>query len=247
MTESFENRVTLITGGAARVGKAIALHLHDAGGRVIVHYGQSQTAAEQLSAQMNAMRPHSAAIVQCDLLDTEAMQACANEALAAFGRIDFIVNNASTFFPTPIGTTTEQQWDSLIGVNLKAPYFLVQTLACELRKRQGAIVNLGDIYADQPSLEHPVYCAAKAGLLSLTRSFARELAPQVRANAVLPGAILWPENPSGANRDEILARTPLGRKGEVDDIASAVLYLLRDAEFVSGQQIAVDGGRSIVP
>ncbi len=200
-----------------------------------------------MAASLNASRPDSASVIRGNLLDRDELQAVAEQSLAAFNRVDFVVNNASTFFATPIGSTSEADWDNLVGVNLKAPYFLVQALADELRERRGAIVNLGDIYANRPLQDHPVYCAAKAGLLALTRSFARDLAPHVRANAVLPGAILWPDNPDGADRDEILARTPLARKGDVDDIAGAVVYLLRDAAFITGQEIAVDGGRSVVP
>lgn len=246
-TVPFSEKVCLVTGGATRVGAATVQHLHGAGCHVIVHCNESRTKADALCESLNAGRPASAAVIQGNLLNNDGLKAIAGEALAAFDRIDFVVNNASTFFATPVGSTSEADWDNLMGVNLKAPYFLIQALAPELRQRRGAIVNLGDIYANRPLQGHPVYCAAKAGLLALTRSLAGELAPDVRTNAVLPGAIVWPDNPDGADREQILARTPLARKGEVDDIASAILYLLRDADFVTGQEIAVDGGRSIVP
>jgi len=245
--QAFENKVCLVTGAAARVGAAIVRRVHTAGGRVVIHCGKSRADAERLRDELNGLRPSSAAVVQGDLTRLEDIERIGEQALDAFQRVDFIVNNASTFYATTVGQTTEDQWDDLIGVNLKAPYFLVQALAAELVRRRGAIVNLADIYAQTPLAEHPVYCATKAGLLAMTRSLARELAPEVRSNAVMPGAILWPDNPLGADQDEILARTPLARKGEVGDIADTVLFLLRDADFINGQQIAVDGGRSIVP
>lgn len=242
----WHNRVALLTGGARRVGAAIARRLHGAGLRLVLHYRHSAAEAQALQQELEAARPDSVRLLQADLLDIPALPRLAQQAVAAFGRVDALVNNASTFYATPVGEITEAHWDDLIGSNLKAPLFLSQALAGELRARAGGIVNLADIHAARPLRRHTVYCAAKAGLVMLTQSLARELGPAVRVNAVSPGAILLPEGGMDeATWHEIIARTALKRAGGPDDIARAVLFLLRDAPYVTGQVLPVDGGRNL--
>jgi len=241
-------KVALISGGAVRVGAEIVRTLHHAGVDVAIHYRQSDDAADALARALNHERPNSAITVGGDLLEPGTPQRLVEQTMEKLGRLDILVNNASSFFATPIGSITNDQFDDLVGTNFKAPVFLSQACADELRRNSGCIINLGDIYAARPIEDHIVYCAAKAALLSATRSLARELAPQVRVNAVCPGAILWPEdNDVAADRDTILARTPLGRRGEPSDIAGTIAFLALDAPFISGQVIDVDGGRSVVP
>lgn len=246
MSTSSEPKVVLITGAARRVGAQIARTLHQAGGNVLVHYRGSAAEAAALVSEMNAARPGSAASLQGDLRDTAGLPRLVEAALAKFGRLDALVNNASSFFPTPIGSITEAAWDDLIGSNLKGPLFLSQAAAAHLRISRGSIVNITDIHAEWPLKNYPLYCAAKAGLLGLTRALALELAPEVRVNAVAPGPIAWPENDAfdADARAEIIGRTLLARIGEPADIARTVRFLLFDAPFVTGQAINVDGGRS---
>lgn len=243
------DRVALVTGGARRIGQCICRTLHAAGFRVLIHYRSSAGEAELLAEELNRSRPDSASMVSGDLAESGVPETIASRALAAFGRIDLLVNNASSFYPTPVGTITEADWDNLTGSNLKGPLFLTQALGDELKTRNGSIINIVDIHSERPMAEHTVYCVAKAGLAMLTRSLARELAPSVRVNGVSPGAILWPEVDSGSEQakrqEEILRRIALGRPGEPTDIADAVLYLARDAAYVTGQILAVDGGRSL--
>ncbi|WGL15828.1 pteridine reductase [Microbulbifer bruguierae] len=235
----------LITGAAARLGRAIAEALHR-DHQVVIHYRHSRQAAESLVAELNRARPNSAVAVHSNLASAADCEQLALRALDGFGELTVLVNNASAFFPTPIGTATEQHWDQLMGSNLKAPFFLSQALAPALRANGGCIVNLADIHADKPMPAHTLYCAAKAGLVMLTKSLARELAPEVRVNAVAPGAILWPEQESeGYNKEQILARIPMHRSGDPSDIAEAVRFLVTAAPYISGQVIAVDGGRSL--
>jgi pteridine reductase len=241
-----ENKVVLVTGAARRIGAVIARTLHHEGAKVAIHYRGSAAAAAELVTALNALRPESAATFRADLLDDSAVTALVSEVVAWAGRLDVLVNNASSFYPTPIGTITTEQWDDLVGTNLKAPLFLSQAAAPALRESRGVIVNIVDIHAQRPLREHPVYGPAKAGLAMLTRSLAKDLAPDVRVNGVSPGAILWPENDmDDAAKRAILGQVPLGRAGKPDDIAGAVLFLARDAAYVTGQIIAVDGGRSI--
>lgn len=245
-TQSLENNVALVTGAARRVGAAIASHLHAAGALVAVHYRGSAEQADTLVTHLNDARPGSAAAFQADLLDTASIPQFVADVLGWQGRLDILVNNASTFYPTPLGEITETHWDDLLGSNLKAPLFLSQAAAPALRESRGVIVNIVDIHARRPLRDHLVYGAAKAGLAMLTRSLAKDLAPEVRVNGVAPGAILWPESDmSEATKSSILRQVPLERAGEPDDIAGCVLYLARDASYVTGQIIAVDGGRSI--
>jgi pteridine reductase len=241
-------RAVLVTGAARRIGAAIARVLHAAGANVVLHCHRSRTEAEFLAARLQAARPGSCAIVQGDLLDFEGLPRLAEAAGAAFGRLDGLVNNASSFAPTPFGSISAGQWDELIGSNLRAPLFLAQAAAAQLRASRGGIVNIVDIHAERPLKDYVVYSIAKAGLAALTRSLALELAPDVRVNAVSPGAILWPDEGAhfpAEERHRIVEQTPLGRMGSPDDIAGAVKYLLLDAPFVTGQVFAVDGGRSL--
>jgi pteridine reductase len=239
-------RVALVTGAARRLGAAIAGALHRAGASVVVHYGQSRAEAAALVASLNAARPGSALAIACDLRDLQTLPALAESVLARWGRLDILVNNASTFYPTALGSITPAQWDDLVGTNLRAPLFLAQECAPALRSAQGLIINMVDIHGQRPLKTHIVYSVAKAGLAMLTKSLARELAPEVRVNGIAPGPVLWPERGlDPALQAEIVARTALKRSGSPDDVARAALYLAADAPFVTGQIIAVDGGRSL--
>lgn len=248
MDQLLQHQCALVTGGARRVGAAIVRRLHAAGANVVVHCHRSRDAAGVLAAELNALRPASAVVACADLLDTAALPGLAAQALSAFGRLDLLVNNASSFYPTPLDGIDESQWADLIGTNLKAPLFLARAAAPALRERGGAIVNIIDIHAERPMRDHLIYNAAKGGLAALTRALALDLGPQVRVNGVSPGAIVWPEAGAWedpAEREAIVRRTILGRTGEPEDIAGAVLYLA-GAPYVTGQILAVDGGRSIV-
>ncbi len=243
-----QGKVVLVTGGAKRVGAAICRRLHAAGANLMIHYRSSGGEARALMAELNLRRANSVAIVQGDLLNVTGLPALVAQVVESFGRLDGLVNNASSFFPTPVGDITERQWDDLIGSNVKAPLFLSQAAAAELRKTHGAIVNIVDIHAERPMKGHAVYNIAKAGLAGMTRSLARELAPEIRVNGVAPGANVWPEGDSvfdEVTRQRILHTIPLRRAGEPDDIARTVKFLLDDSPYITGQIIAVDGGRSI--
>ena len=238
----------LVTGAARRIGAAIARTLHAAGARVVLHCRSSRAEAEKLAADLNGTRADSCAIVQADLLAVAGLPRLAEEAARAFGRLDGLVNNASSFDATPFGTITPAQWEDLMGSNLRAPLFLAQAAAPHLRESRGAIVNVVDIHAERPLPDYVVYSIAKSGLAGLTRALALELGPEVRVNGVAPGAILWPEGGMHFDAEEkgrILAQTPLERIGRPEDVAGAVKYLLFDAPFVTGQILAVDGGRSL--
>jgi pteridine reductase len=238
----------LITGAARRIGATIARVLHASGARVALHCNRSRVEAERLAAELNAERAGSCVVVQGDLLDVASLPRIVDEAGNAFGRLDGLVNNASSFYATTMGTISEHDWNDLIGTNLRAPLFLAQAAAPRLAAAQGSIVNLVDIHAERPLQNFLVYTVAKAGLAGLTRALALELGPDVRVNGVSPGAILWPdggEHFAPAERERILAQTPLARIGTPEDVAGAVKYLLFDAPFVTGQVLAVDGGRGI--
>lgn len=239
-------KTVLITGAAKRVGRSIARELHAAGANIVVHYRLAAEAAEALAGELNALRSDSAACFQTDLLDLTALPGLVDFALTRFQRLDALVNNASSFFPTPLASIDETAWDDLVGSNLKAPLFLTQAAAPHLKAAHGAVVNITDIHAERPLAGFPLYCAAKAGLLGLTRALAVELAPEVRVNAVAPGPILWPEDTSfdHAARDHIIDHTLLKRSGSPQDIARTVRFLLNDAPYVTGQVINVDGGRT---
>ena len=238
--------VALVTGGARRVGAAIARALHAAGYDLALHYRHSAGDADALIAELERARPGSTLGVQADLADLAQLPALVERVTARFGRLDALVNNASTFHPTPIGSATPAQWNELFASNAQAPFFLVQAAWPALRDARGAIVNLVDIYAERALPGHPIYVMAKAALAAMTRTLAQDLAPQVRVNGVAPGAVMWPaEGKDYADREALLARTPLQRAGTPEDVASAVLWLLRDAPFVTGQIIRVDGGRTL--
>jgi pteridine reductase len=241
-----KGKVVLVTGAAKRIGAAIARQLHAAGADVVIHYRSSVTDAARLADELNSERADSALLLAADLLDTAAPQRLVDDAVDWKQRLDCLVNNASSFYPTPVGEITEDAWNDLIGSNLKAPTFLSQAAAPHLRKTQGVIINIVDIHSQRPLRDHPVYGSAKMGLAMLTRSLAKDLAPEIRVNGVSPGAILWPEDGmSDAVKQTILRQVPLQRPGNPDDIAGCVLYLVRDAGYITGQIIAVDGGRSI--
>jgi len=243
---NLNGKVALITGAARRIGAAIATTLHRNGANIGVHYRKSSADAEALVDRLNAERPDSAALFQADLNDTEALPNLVEKLIAWHGTLDVLVNNASSFYPTPPGEITLAQWDDLVGSNLKAPLFLSQAALPALRESRGVIINLIDVHAQRPLRNHTVYGSAKAGLAMLTRSLAKDLAPEIRVNGVSPGAILWPENGmDDATRNSILKQIPLARAGQPDDIAGCVLFLVKDATYVTGQIIAVDGGRSI--
>jgi pteridine reductase len=236
----------LITGAAKRVGAAIARQLHAAGANILIHYRQSAAEADQLAASLNSVRPDSAVTLAGDLLATAALADLMQRAVAGFGRLDALINNASSFYPTPLGTITEAQWDDLFGTNLKAPLFLAQAAAPYLKATRGLILNLVDIHSQRPLPDHTVYCAAKAGLAMLTRALARELGPDIRVNGIAPGPVLWPEGGMDKSlQDKIISRTALRRAGSPEDIAKAALFFFKDAPYVTGQILAVDGGRSI--
>jgi pteridine reductase len=239
-------KTVLVTGAAKRVGRSIARELHAAGANIVVHYREAVDAAEALVSELNAARPESAGCVQADLLDYRALPGLVEYAMDRFQRLDALVNNASSFFPTPLASIDLAAWDDLIGSNLKAPLFLMQAAAPHLKAAHGAIVNITDIHAERPLAGFPLYCTAKAGLLGLTRALAIELAPEVRVNAVAPGPILWPDDTSFDNdaRDHIIDHTLLKRSGSPQDIARTVRFLLNDAPYVTGQVINVDGGRT---
>jgi pteridine reductase len=240
------DQVMLITGGARRVGAEIVRTLHAAGMRVLIHHRSSPEAAAALAAELNAVRSDSAAVRRADLLDPEAPEALVAATLREFGRLDILINNASSFHPTVVGEITLTDWDELIGSNLKAPLFLSQAAAPTLRLQQGLIINMVDIHALRPLRRHPVYSVAKAGLAMLTRSLARELGPEIRVNGIAPGPVLWPESGMDeALKREIVGKTALKRHGSPRDIARTALFLAKDAPYITGQIIAVDGGRSI--
>jgi pteridine reductase len=248
MTEALNGKVVLITGGAKRLGAAICRRLHGSGAELFVHYRSAAEEARALQSELNANRENSLALAQADLLKVSAAPELVKAAVKEFGRLDAVINNASTFYPTAIGEITEKEWDDLIGTNLKAPLFLAQAATPELRKTHGCIVNIIDIHAELPMKNHAVYTAAKGGLLALTRALARDLAPEIRVNGVAPGTILWPEDEAWRDevaRQRIINQTALKRIGEPEDIAAAVQFLLADAPYVTGQVISVDGGRSI--
>lgn len=242
-----QGKVVLITGGAKRVGAATCRRLHAAGANLMLHYRASAGEARLLQAELNHQRKDSVALIQADLLDAMKLNSLIDQTLQTFGKLDALVNNASSFYPTPIGEIGTDDWEDLIGTNLRAPLFIAQAAAPALKKSQGAIVNITDIHAERPLKNYVVYSVAKAGLVGLTRSLARELAPEVRVNAVAPGPILWPDDEAfdELSRQRIISHTPLRREGTPEDIAKAVYYLLAEATYVTGETINVDGGRHV--
>lgn len=243
---TLDGKTALITGGARRIGAAIARMLHAAGMNLALHYRNSQGDAERLRAELHSRRPDSIFLIKGDLMDTAWLPALVQRAANRWGRLDLLINNASSFYATPFGTATESQWDDLMSSNLKAPFFIAQAAIPFLQSVNGCIINIVDIHAERPLKDHPVYCAAKAGLAMLTKALALELGPEVRVNGVAPGAILWPETRiSPFEKAQTLSRIVLGKPGNPEDIACAVLYLARDGSYVTGQILAVDGGRTL--
>jgi pteridine reductase len=243
---SLTGKTVLITGGARRVGAAIGRQLHAAGANLVIHYRHSAEDAEALAAELNLVRGNSTATFQADLLDLATLPALVEFTVRAFGGLDVLVNNASTFYETPVGQITPEAWDDLFGTNLKVPLFLSQAAAPALRKTRGLIINIVDIHALRPLRHYTVYCAAKAGLQMLTRSLAKELGPEIRVNGISPGPVLWPEHGGDvAKREKIIQRTILKRMGSPEDIAGTALFFAASAPFVTGQILAVDGGRSV--
>lgn len=245
---NLNNKVYLITGGAKRVGAAICRELHAHGAHLMIHYNTSQTEARALQTELNLQRANSVAIIQGDLLNTAALPNLVSETVAHFGKLDGLINNASSYYATEIGKITEENWHDLMGSNLKAPMFLAQAAAAELRKNAGCIVNITDMHIERPKKGYVVYSVAKAGLVTLTKSLAHELAPEVRVNAVAPGPVQWPENNPQFDevyRQRVINQTLLKKIGEPQDIAKAVKFLVADAPFITGHVLAVDGGRSL--
>jgi pteridine reductase len=247
-THPMESRpVALITGAARRVGAVVARTLHAAGYDLALHYRHSRAELDALRAELDAIRPGSTIGVEGELADIEHLPRIVEASVARFGRLDALVNNASAFFPTAIGTTTVAQWNELFASNAQAPFFLAQAAAPHLKRAHGAIVSIVDIYAERPLARHPVYSMAKAALAMMTKALAKELAPEIRVNGVAPGAILWPEaGKAYADQQELVARTALQRMGTPEDVATAVLFLLRDAKFTTGEILKVDGGRALL-
>ena len=246
--DSLQNKVILITGGAKRVGASICRLLHANGANLMIHYRSSVNEARALQAELNLQRPNSVAIIQGDLLNLSILPSLVQESIHHFGRLDVLINNASSYYPTEIGDIKDEQWQDLMGSNLKAPLFLAQAAADELRKQHGCIINITDMHVERPKKGYIIYSVAKAGLVTLTKSLAHEFSPDVRVNAVAPGPVMWPEdNPQFDElyRQRVISQTLLKRIGEPNDIAKAVKFLIQDAPFITGQIIAVDGGRSL--
>lgn len=246
ISNDLSGKVVLITGAARRVGASIARRLHAEGMNLALHYHTSHREARALQNELNELREDSVVLIQADLLQLNKLASMVKDAAARWKRLDVVINNASTFYPTAVGSVTEAQWDDLLGTNLKAPFFLSQAAARQLKTHRGCIINIVDIHGERPLKEHPVYCTAKAGLVMLSKALARELGPEVRVNAIAPGAIMWPEKGiDDVTKKRIISRTTLKCQGTPDDIARTALFLIRDAGYISGQVIAVDGGRSL--
>jgi pteridine reductase len=241
-----ERPVALITGGVKRVGAEIARTLHAAGYDLVLHFRSSANEAAALVAELEKQRAGSTLAIQGELANLDSLPAMIEQTLQHYGRLDALVNNASAFFPTPVGSATTAQWNELFASNAQAPFFLAQAATPALRETHGAIVNLVDVYAERPLANHPIYCMAKAALAAMTRSLALDLGPDIRVNGIAPGAVMWPSDGKPYDDQQaMLARTPLQRAGSPQDVAGAVLWLLRDAPFVTGQIIRIDGGRSL--
>jgi len=245
-SDALQGKTALISGGAARLGAMTARYLHAAGARVMIHYRRSAGPAEALCQELLASRPDSAATIQGDLMDPRTWPQLVGETIAFGGGLDVLINNASSYYPTPVGQATTAQWDDLLGSNARAPFFLAQAAAPELRRRRGCIVNMVDIHADRPIADHPVYCMAKAANAMMVKALARDLAPLVRVNGIAPGAALWPEDSlEDAEKQEILKRIPMQRAAGAQQIAAAVMFMVTGPDYITGQILAVDGGRSV--
>ncbi len=245
MSEHSTPRVALVTGAAQRIGAEICSTLHNAGFNILIHYRSSAQPAEALAVTLNDKRSDSAACIKADLTNSQDVQALASTALKQWGYVDALINNASTFYPTPLNKSTEEDWNVLFDSNVRGPFFLSQALTPSLTERHGCIVNLVDIHSERPMAEHTIYSMAKASVAMMTKTLAKEMAPAVRVNGVSPGAILWPDLEFDEdNQSSILNKIPMQKIGDVSDIANAVAFLVNDAPYVTGQIIAVDGGRS---
>jgi len=239
-------KVVLITGAARRVGAEMVRHLHQAGMNIVLHYRSSSKDATALADSLNAQRTDSIKLLKGDLKDYQQIPKLVEQGIALFGYIDTLINNASSFYPTDLKDVNEEIWEDLVGVNLKAPLYLTQALSEELKKNQGCIINIVDIHGDRPLKDYSVYSIAKAGLIMFTKSMARELAPEIRVNGIAPGAIMWPEEQHYEGmHQEIISRTALKREGSPTDIAESALFLIEQANYITGQIIAVDGGRTL--
>jgi len=244
--DNWAGKVALITGAAHRIGATTVRMLHAEGINIILHYRSSRDAAQKLQEELNAVREGSVVLIQANLHEITVINEMVREAIKTWGRLDVVVNNASSFYPTPIGAIDEKSWDDLIGSNLKAPLFLSQAAAPHLKVNKGCIINIVDIHAERPLKNHAVYSIAKAGLVMLTKALARELGPEIRVNAVAPGAILWPEKSMDeVTKQRIISRTSLKRTGDPEDIARAILFLIKDGKYMTGQTLTVDGGRTL--
>lgn len=243
-----KTKVVLVTGAAKRIGARITRTFHQSGYNIILHYNQSTDEAHELQEILNSERPGSVSLLQLDLVNYTEWKDLEDRCMDTWGRLDVLVNNASTFYPTVIGTATDSEWNDLIGSNLKAPFFLSQALAPCLKEFAGNIVNICDIHGDRPLKNYAIYSIAKAGLAMMTRSLAKELAPEVRVNGIAPGAILWPEEQAEVSeglKATIIRQIPLKRQGAPEDVANTALFLARDAPYINGQILSVDGGRSL--
>lgn len=242
------DKVALITGGARRIGASIARHLHAAGMQLVIHYRHSDVAAHALQEELNGQRPASVLLLQADLLQVPKLTRMIHDTINHYGRLDVLINNASSFYATPIGQAEENDWEDLLGTNLKAPFFLSQAAAPHLVNTHGCIINLVDIHAERPLKLHPIYSTAKAGLCMLTQSLARDMAPYVRVNAIAPGTILWPADSDldEVTKQRMISNIPLKRHGEPEEIARVVLFLVRDAGYITGEILTVDGGRTLI-
>ena len=243
-----QSKVAMITGSARRIGRAVAETLHRDGMNVVLHYNASEEEAQVLCDELNKIRPESAVTIQGDLLEPDIDKSLVNKAHQVWNRLDILVNNASRFYRTHFGKVTEYAWDDIMTSNLRAPFFLSQAAAPFLKETKGRIINISDIHAWRPMSNYSVYCISKSGLLMLTRALAKELAPDILVNAIAPGAIVWPEGDntlSAEEKETIISKTPLGRSGSPDDVARVALFLARDADFMTGEVLAVDGGRHL--
>jgi len=244
-TAPLKDKVALVTGAARRLGAVMVRLLHSQGMNIVLHYRASRDDAHALQEELNAARENSVLLIQADLMHTRKIASTVKQAIKAWGRLDVLVNNASGFYPTPVGEVDEEEWEYLIGSNLRAPFFLCQAAAEQLKQQYGCVINIVDVHAERPLKGYPVYSIAKAGLVMLTRSLARELGPEVRVNGVAPGAILWPDDMDEVTKQRIVSRTVLKSQGTPEDVARAVLFLIRDAGYITGQIITVDGGRTL--
>ena len=245
-SDKLDGKTALVTGGAARLGACTAKHLHAAGARVLIHYRNSAAPAEALRDELLAKRADSARVVQGDLIDPASWPRLVEAAIDFGDGLDILINNASSFYPTPVGEATVEQWDDLFGSNARAPFFLSQAAAPELRRRRGCIVNMVDIHAERPSPGHPVYCMAKAANAMMVKALALDLAPEIRVNGIAPGAALWPQGyMADSERQAILDRIPLGQPAGAEQMSEAVMFMVTGPDYITGQILAVDGGRSV--